>query len=395
MTKSPPNQIRDFRALEMIHRFPSSSQGFVDAHRILSDLIPDTTTKQCWITDKVNDGYLIKMEGSNLVRLSRLGKDIVSDGQAKRDDTSTFRKEMRTRLLSWANSRSTGKKDMHDVDPATDDFWYYGRVVSLADIARAARYLKRYKLVTLSSDRSANSDEILDVAVGITAKGEECCDENNGDIEAYLKDKNEMSRTSGPTFNIASAVGSNIVLGDKNSVTSTVPQLETRQQSPIAEKRHKPAPTLGESSLTRKTTDGLIKSTDYYMSTPAKISSFHEHDLGRDASPSKGDMLAFRKAVRECLLRWSYNNSKGEDDHVRVDLEDQKYWNVGRDVSLKDLVRASKELADKNLLWQKTLGSAWEEVLVLLVGITQSGQECVEDYDADIDQYLEVKGIEK
>lgn len=248
-------QILDFTALEKIQQHPPAHHDLVKASDALADLFETETSSRNWVQDMIRNGLLSSMKDTRYVRLSSTGEQLVESLQLQRDDRSKFKQEICSRLLNWANNNSRGDDDLQDVDPDVgSDFWYYGRVITLDDIESAARYLKSKGLLNYTSE--VYHDEVIEVMVGITTDGQECCDESDGDIKQHLAKQEASSRTGGPTFNIDTVINSNIVAGNGNSLSV---ELQKSQRVDLLGRLFKQAlPVLGISESEQKAAEGYI-----------------------------------------------------------------------------------------------------------------------------------------
>lgn len=100
---------------------------------------------------------------------------------------------------------------------------------------------------------------------------------------------------------------------------------------------------------------------------------------------------AFKSAMRERVLSWAYARSAGPDDMHDVDEKANHFWFYGRDIKLDDLSSAAQYLEGVGLVTARSLGSASTDVLFVAVGITAAGQDCVEEYEGNLRDYIRSK----
>lgn len=221
MTLPSAHDIRDFKALEAISQAPftiSGGGGFLDPYDVIEHLFPDRTSAKDWVNDKIGRDYLVKMHKMLRVRLSEKGRAALSEASAKRDDTVAFKREMRYRLLKWSYERSHGGYSKQRVTVSDDAFWFYGREVSLSDLAEAAEYLAKHGLLDYFPKRALSGNVHL-LTVALTVDGEECVLDKGGDIVAYLETKRKLAQRYGNTFNIGAINGGVLSLGDDNEIS--------------------------------------------------------------------------------------------------------------------------------------------------------------------------------
>jgi hypothetical protein len=184
-----PDTIRNFDSLHDLYQEQESAEGnFVDPTTVLASRFSNYEAIVNWAHGMVERGYLEEISTLSTfeVVLTSEGRSIVQEGISRRSDASLYRDTVRRRLLKWAYEHSTGASDKADVDFTAEESWFYGRVISIDDLGRAAVELEKHNLVT-QKPLETWGEGLVKLLVGITIEGQEC-------VRSLTVTSNSMSR---------------------------------------------------------------------------------------------------------------------------------------------------------------------------------------------------------
>jgi hypothetical protein len=167
------------------------------------------------------DGYGFVQEtnamGSPSAILADAGRDAVIRLREFRANPAYRREAARDGLL--ARVHDAHQQGVGNLDPAstaeTRFAQFYGDVLTASEFVRAADYLAEKGLLTVGQ---RNADGIP-MYVDITAAGEDCVDQADGDVAKYLRAVNPPSGTTYHTTIGAVAGGNNFAIGNQGNVS--------------------------------------------------------------------------------------------------------------------------------------------------------------------------------